>query len=61
MSEPLYVLLELHPMATTNEMKSGWPIRSYLTKDRALEDLKLLSDLNKARYYSVSEVTHIDA
>lgn len=61
MSEPLYVLLELHPMAMTNEVKSGWPIRSYTTKDRALEDLKLLSELNKARYYSVIEVQHIDA
>lgn len=60
MSEPLYVLLELHPIAI-GEVKSGWPIRSYTTKDRALEDLKLLSDLNKARYYSVIEVTHIDA
>ena len=61
MSEPLYVLIQLHPRCLDADLRSGCPIRSYTSKDRAVEDMKLLSEVVPARAYTVVEVPHIDA
>lgn len=61
MSEPLYMLLELHPDHLTQDSESGWPIRTYTTKDRAIEDQKLLADVAADRHFAVVAIPHIDA
>ena len=61
MTEGTYILMRLHPVALVPIAQSGWPIRTYTTKDRAHEDLRLITDADQDHLYAVVEVPHIDA